>query len=167
MERYELLEQLERELYGLVPPIDPGCQYWLISDAGPSFCTHCVDLARGAEFELGMPLTASPFRETPMERAFWRGIDGGWDSNGDDGPSHCETCGCTLQYSLTEYGLEEELSHFATYPGFHVIGPEGSYTVSRICLNLTWSGAKAEQVEAAIVIVQDAIEAARAGRIEI
>ena len=33
----------------------------------------------------------------------------GWES---DSPCFCESCGCPLLYSLTDYGVESELDHF-------------------------------------------------------
>lgn len=161
MDRHENLARLERLLYEAVPPIDPGHQFWLTSDCSDSYCYDCVDIARGKEFELGRPLARYDAwaSHTPYEQRFYEGIDGGFQTSGDDSPRACAICRCTLDYTLTDYGGKEELAYYAENPGFLTVGPEDSYAISQICLNLTWSGAPDEQVDAATKIVEDALKA--------
>lgn len=168
---YERLAALETELYALVPPIDPPALYWLSSDATYSYCQPCAEKARLEELGLpGWPDVGSGFtweRTTEQEAAaelaqeIEGGIDGGFEQLPSDCPESCETCGCTLRHTLTDYGVSAELAHFAANPGFATFGPEDAYTVSRICMNLSWSGAQAKQVSEAIAIVQDALQTAR------
>jgi len=41
-------------------------------------------------------------------------VDGGWGGGQSDSPERCETCGIILETTLTDYGVEEELSHFSS-----------------------------------------------------
>lgn len=159
MERWEHLRELETRLYAAVPPIHVRPQWWLTSDAGPSYCGECVDIARGREFELGRPLTPTYHRNTSLERAFAEGIDGGFQTSGDDSPRACDICRCTLDYTLTEHGVAEELAYYAENPGFAEVGPEDTFAILQICLDLTYGGADPDQVEAAIVMVEAALAA--------
>lgn len=161
MERHEHLAALEERLYEAVPPIHPGYQWWLLSDASYSYCYDCVDTARGWEFELGRPLRAPlPFEHTDdYVDAFYAGIDGGFQTTGDERTRACHICGRTLDYTLTDYGVDDELVYYAENPGFTTVGPEETYAISRICMNLTWGGAPADKVEAAIAIVEQALVA--------
>lgn len=94
---------------------NPEPQHWLESDAGPSYCWSCAIKAREEEFGLGPLLdpTKSSWLHTELEDAFFHGIDGGeWCSAECDGPEQCYTCGKTLHYWLTDYGIDEELAGF-------------------------------------------------------
>jgi hypothetical protein len=62
--------------------------------------------ARGAEFDLGVPLTPHRWHRTDLENAFWEGIGGTIDGNSDNTEA-CDTCGKTLSYILTDYGVEQ------------------------------------------------------------
>jgi hypothetical protein len=42
-------------------------------------------------------------------------VDGGWGGD-EDGNESCQGCGVDLECFLTEYGVEEEVEHFAQYP---------------------------------------------------
>jgi hypothetical protein len=42
-------------------------------------------------------------------------VGGGWGGNEEDGCAHCETCGTLLGYSLTDYGRDSELDHYARH----------------------------------------------------
>lgn len=86
----EIAAKLER--YSGIKPA-PLC--WLGGrdvDQGPSYCPECAEekVAQGkAEF-----------------------VDGGWTSSGEDHCSHCDNCGCELDYNLTREGVSSELDHF-------------------------------------------------------
>jgi len=175
MERYEHLSNLEARLYAAVPPVDPEPLHWLFDDASASYCyEHAREALLKAKGLSEWPVkpTGYSWEHTPEQEAAIElaeqledGIDGGGDSSPSDHSEACDTCGCTLRHTLTDYGVEQELAHFAENPGFEVLDAEQSYVVSRICMNLTWPGAPAEQVEAAIKIVEDALEAVEAGRV--
>lgn len=158
------LDRLEDELYALVPPLDPAPCHWLNSDATYSYCWPCARQTRWEEMgNVGpAPFETAWYYRDPIEENIRSGIDGGFDSSPSDSPESCEVCGCTLRHTLTDYGVESELDHFAEHPGFQVVRDEDSYVISRICLNLTWSGAPVDQVEEAIKIVEDALATAKA-----
>lgn len=123
------------EICAAIPPIKPGPQYWLMSDAGPDYCRPCVIVARGHEFELGPLIVERPwFRRDDWEDAYWEGIDGGFDIESENAAS-CDRCGCTLQYTLTDYGAEQEASYWLESPVAHMNG-ETSYSLDRLTLNL-------------------------------
>ena len=80
-------------------------------DQGPSYCFDCANkiVAAGkAEF-----------------------VDGGWPQD-NDGCCHCEDCGRLLAYTLTDYGVEEELSHFKGDRLRRAMSPELAYHLARV-----------------------------------
>ncbi len=129
----------------VVPPIQPGPQFWLESDAGPSYCWPCAIKARAEEFGFGIPLHDSNrwCCETDLEEAFYEGIDGGRDLEGDS-TQHCDTCGTTLSYILTDYGVDEEVGYWLENPLCEVRA-EDTYALDRLALNI-WEGAKRSQI---------------------
>lgn len=171
---FERLSRLEQELYALVPPIDPPALHWLSSDATYSYCRPCAEKARLKELGLSdWPDAGSRYswERTPEQQAaadlakeIEQGIDGGFDILSNDCPQSCETCGCTLRHTLTDDGVLVQLNHFEINPGFETVGPEDTYVISRITMNLCWSGAHSELVGAAIQIVEDALVTARAAQ---
>lgn len=171
---YERLSRLEQELYALVPPIDPPALHWLSSDATYSYCWPCAKKARLKELGLAAwpdvgpsfsyDRTAEQQAAAELVETIENGIDGGFDGLPGDQSESCESCGCTLRHTLTEDGVLDELNHFEINPGFETVGPEDAYVISRITMNLCWSGAHAELVGAAIQIVEDALVTARAAQ---
>lgn len=162
---HEQLDELVTELVELVPPIDPPFQHWLNpGDASYSYCWPCAREARWHEMgNVGQPpFEADWWQCDPIEENIRSGIDGGFDTLSGDSPEACEICRRTLRYTLNDYGVAEELAHYAEYPGFEVVDGEQSYAVYILCLNLTWTGADPAQVAAATQIVQDALDTARA-----
>ncbi|WP_138921228.1 hypothetical protein [Novosphingobium pentaromativorans] len=148
------MEERLAAICAAVPPINPGLQYWLDSDAGPSYCRKCVIAARGREFELGPPLEDAPFyRRTDLEDAFHDGIDGGFDTTSDS-TSACETCGTTLSYILTDYGVEQEINYYREAP-ICALRDEDSYALDRLALNI-WEGSPRHMILGALVAVNQA-----------
>jgi len=80
-------------------------------DQGPSYCRPCAE-AKVAAGEA-------------------ESVDGGWQQD-NDGCCHCETCGCLLHYTLTDYGIEEELRHFNSQPAPCDVTPEVAYHLARV-----------------------------------
>lgn len=131
-------------LYDVIPPLRPDAAYWLNSDGGPSYCSRCVRIARGKEFDLGAPLEEVPYhRRDEWEDAFYEGIDGGFDTTSDSAQA-CEICGCTLSYILTDYGVEEEVGYYREAP-LCELRDEDSYALNRLALNI-WPGAPRHQI---------------------
>jgi hypothetical protein len=169
---WERLDELENQIVTAVPPVDPPPQYWLSSDASPSYCHDCALKARAEEMGLTEPpiepdLYGEQWRtdrggyETARNvwREFVEGIDGGFDTSGDDSPRACETCRCTLDYTLTDYGVEEELACFEENPPSS-IDAETSFELAQIFLNLTqpWAEEGApEQLRRAVAIAEQAV----------
>lgn len=58
-------------------------------------------------------------------------LDGGWSLE-SDGCRHCETCSRVLQYSLTNYGIDSEISHFLGNQPTKPLGEEEAYHIERI-----------------------------------
>ena len=87
--------------------------HWLGGDAdqGPSYCHECaqkqVDSGNG-EF-----------------------VDGGWPQD-SDGSCHCEDCGRLLDYTLTDYGVGDELSHFKGIRLRGKLTPGTAYHLARL-----------------------------------
>lgn len=94
---------------------NPPPQHWMMSDATYSYCWPCAIKEREKEFGLGPLLDPDKpsFCHTDLEEEFFHGIDGGeWYSATNDTTAQCETCGKTLHYWLTDYGIDEELGYF-------------------------------------------------------
>lgn len=71
--------------------LHPSAGYWLMDNEHETFCQRCVEkIAKGREYT-GYGCAAE-----------------------QDGCLHCDRCGVTLDYVLTDHGALEELSHFKT-----------------------------------------------------
>lgn len=151
---------LEARLFAARPPIRPEPQHWLCSDAGESYCYPCARKARAAELGIPVPpLTEDRFAkaESALEAQMSDGIDGGdWYSGESDGSAACATCGATLRYALTEYGVGQELAYFEETPHSPLNG-EATYALSRIFTALCWSGADPITVERALKVGRAAL----------
>lgn len=94
---------------------DPGYQYWMTGDGQDesySYCRECLFP------EIG-PRPESCSRGIGMEES--------------DGVELCECCGVLLDYVLTDYGITDELFHFADTPeSFDWNDPDQCYEVSRV-----------------------------------
>ncbi len=108
------VDELVSRLDVLARQIEVPYPHWLGGDGadqGPSYCHDCAQIqvkAGNAEF-----------------------IDGGWPQE-NDGCCHCEGCGRLLDYTLTDYGVEEELSHFKGDRMRRVMHPETAYHLARL-----------------------------------
>lgn len=157
-ERAELVwkraEQRLADLELAYPSIRPPAAFWLVSDAGPSYCRPCAVKARAKELKLDKPPQDGPsYRRSDKGDEFFEGIDGGFDTNSEHA-EHCDTCGDTLSYILTDYGVDAELDYIAEAPITELNG-ETSYSLDRIALNI-WPGANRKRllgVSAAIASV--------------
>lgn len=137
-----------------VPPARPALCCWLESDASESLCfPHAVE-ARGREFDFAKPLDPyRPFyRRTDLEHAFHDGIGASRDGEAEHS-EQCATCGRTLSYILTDWGVEQELTYWLDNPVAR-LDPETVYALDRLCVN-TWAGMKRRNlIELAIVVGQ-------------
>lgn len=92
------------ELLALFEPFarraDPWPIHWVSGgDAGPDWCRPCCK---------AIAKHARRTREYPYAT-----VDGGWDFRREsDTPSWCAGCGRLLGYSLSHYGLQEEIRHW-------------------------------------------------------
>lgn len=152
---YTRLDARLNAIQKAVPPIEPEICHWLESDAGDSYCFDCAINARGREFELGRPLTVSWWYERDeLEDAFYLGIGGSSRSDQhSDHTEHCATCGRTLSYILTDYGVEDELNYFLESPLINV-RDEDSYALDRLCLNISHWSPRSQLLRASAVIAQ-------------
>lgn len=143
------------EIARAIPPHRPPACYWLESDSCESFCfDHAVE-ARGREFDLGVPLNpyAPVYLLTDLEQAFYDGI--GVTKDGESETSEqCATCGKTLSYILTDYGVAYELEGWLEGPPAK-LDPEVVYALDRLCLNI-WSGTKRRTLLDVAVVVRRA-----------
>ena len=115
----------------VAPELDPPAQHWLESEASASYCRQCAIAARGKEFELGPLLEANEWYERDAwQDAFFAGIAAYAHrcAGESDITEACDTCGVTLDYWLTDYGIKEELAYWAD--------AEMSENLSEIAYNL-------------------------------
>lgn len=96
------------EISGLNPP---DTRWMMDGDAGPSYCPACAE-KKAAETN---------------DR-----VDGGYRVMENDGCCHCDGCGALLTYTLTEYGVSEELFHFQRRRFRKPLHPEVAYHVARL-----------------------------------
>ncbi len=84
---------------------DVGEHYWVHGHgSGESYCERCIDKAVRKAQRL------APDAEIDASRSPWP--DG-------DGPKSCESCGRTVEYTLTDWGVGADLDHFDSYsPGW-------------------------------------------------
>ena len=153
-----VVQRIEERLDAIresVPSINPPAAHWLDSNAGPSYCWHCVHIARGAEFDLGAPIKQAEWfeRQDDWVEAFYDGIDGGFDTECDS-TAACDICRRTLSYILTDYGVEDEIDYYRECP-LAEVRDEDSYALGRLALNV-WSGAKRSQILGVAVAVNQA-----------
>lgn len=107
---------LRQAVCSAAPDLNPPAQHWLERDCSASYCRKCVMTARGREFELGRPLADVDFYDRDeWEDAFWEGISSyAYRQAGEsDVTESCYSCGITLDYWLTDYGIKEEIAHWA------------------------------------------------------
>lgn len=100
--------EIERALFGFAS-IQPEYPCWMANgDAGPSYCFACA---------------TKKAAETGDE------VDGGYRRYENDGCCHCDICGVLLDYTLTEYGVSEELDHYERRRFRAPLHPEDAYHV--------------------------------------
>lgn len=105
------------EVADMLAPLacEPPPQHWLSSDATYSYCYSCARLARWLEMDVigPVPPPSNSWDRDETEERILEGIEGGNFYSGEsDTPQSCETCGCTLRFSLTSYGVEYTLEGF-------------------------------------------------------
>jgi hypothetical protein len=114
IEQHERLDQLTHLLDERKSSPEPP--HWLINhpeyDQGSSFCWSCV----------------KELISNPVAGDNW---DGGFCCEEDE-CEHCEKCGKLLEYTLTDYGVDEELEHFTEYPPENLDDADECYHLARI-----------------------------------
>lgn len=80
-------------------------------DQGPSYCYDCA--------------------AKRVEAGEAQSVDGGWPQDCDT-CCHCEDCGRLLAYTLTEWGVGQELVHFASDALDREVTPELAYHLARV-----------------------------------
>lgn len=138
-----ILERLKERFAAVcaaVPPLDPESCYWLEDDATESYCrVHAIE-ARAREFGLGPPLDDRKwYHRTELEDAFFAGIGANHGGGGEsDHTEACSVCGRTLVYSLTDYGLRDEITYWLENP-IAVLRDEDVYALDRMEAHV-WAG---------------------------
>jgi len=92
------LDDVAEALSYFLPTARP--HHWIggHGDCSESFCPKCA------------PQALADQRADKPGTDMW--IDGGWEAHYGDSPAFCAICGELLAYTLSEYGLREELDHF-------------------------------------------------------
>lgn len=120
----------EAEIERLKAIIKPGAarvktypEHWINgSDESLSYCHAC------AEMEVSRLRKEEPDGE-------YR-VAGGYGTEGDSTP-FCENCGKRLENTLTDYGCEEEVSHFLRY-GFTPLCDDDCYSLDQCVMSRGW-----------------------------
>ena len=97
---------------------NPPMEHWFCGDdddEGESYCLDCIMAIRP---------TAEPGED----------YLGAYPPGESDSVAICERCGALLQYTLTDYGLQEELAHFSeTDSQWDWDNPDQCYEVQELC----------------------------------
>lgn len=135
----ERLEELLKMFGPAARRADPWPIHWVGGgDAGPDWCFQCCKAVakRGRRT-----------REYPGAI-----VDGGWDdARESDGPAYCSGCGRLLGYSLTSYGLADEIDHWREDPGIEQLTLVQAYEVEAL-LEAALGGGSDGQIADAIAI---------------
>lgn len=94
----------------------PERPYWLIKDHGETYCLDCIKAMK-------------------PKAKYGTFYDGGFSSESDHA-EHCEGCGKLLEYTLTDYGVEQELAHFEEMGFFWNVKDE-CYELARIAYGVS------------------------------
>lgn len=140
------IHKLIDRLIPLANSLDPEPLCWIGDhDDGEDFCWDCAE-KRVAEIN----------KTAPKFPAF---VDGGWsESLEKDGHAACATCGKTLQHSLTQWALCNEVEYFTTSGyGFHSpTTDEVAYAVTNILNAAEWAD-RLDVIDDAIKIGRQAV----------
>lgn len=112
----DIIEQLEK----IASPLDPENIHWIPGEAGENWCYAC-----GKAKAKHMRRRAKKNKKDFI-------LDGGWSGGEEDNPAYCEGCGKLLHYSLTDYGVEQELSHFLNSILVAPLNPETAYELCEV-----------------------------------
>ena len=123
----EALGEMARKLEAFAAPLDPPPMHWIgEGDAGPDYCRECCERIVANHNAYSAPKD-------------WWYVEGGWDCRrSSDTPSACEECGKTLGYSLTEYGVSEEIEHFLENMPTAPMGHEEAYALGAMLEGAAW-----------------------------
>lgn len=119
---------------------DPEYPYWRIDeDEDSTYCLDCLKAQIGPSFD---------YSEDIGER-----FGGGYAAYGEsDGSEVCQKCYKLLAYTLTDYGVAEELSHFTEYPdSFDWDNADQCYELARIAHGI-WENVDQERALIAILL---------------
>ena len=166
---FERLSHLEAKIIAAVPPISPPTCHWLDSDAGASYCRKCAWEARWKELPTFGPCPEEPdwFHHDDHDDLMYDGIDGaGGVPSHSDSPEACATCGCTLDYLLTEIGQDEEFSHYEAHPidTTSAITGEHTYALTRLFMNRDFPDPNETHLAIALKIAEDTLIAIKANQ---
>lgn len=96
--------------------------YWIRGEAGENWCRYC-----------GKAMARHLRRRSKRGEKQNYILDGGYLGGDEDGCARCAGCGCLLHYTLTDYGTENELSHFLEHwNAGESIHPETSYELQAV-----------------------------------
>ena len=155
------LWELDNKIREAVPPVDPEPMHWLHSDSTETFCLEHALAARWKEMPTVGPAPkpsdlSHEWRRSDFEETLLDGIGASYDSS-EDNTASCSVCGCTLQYHLTDWGVEEELAHLMEGPLAAVNG-ETTYWLSRIFSTLQYPDVCQTKLSMAIEIAESALK---------
>lgn len=117
------IEACDRELH--IRATDPPYVHWVLDkdadDMEGDFCPDCVAI------EFARVKAEQGDVEDDETRTIYE-----YPESESDGCRHCETCGALLRYTLTDYGMQEELAVFEE-AGFDWNNPDDCYHVEAVC----------------------------------
>ena len=159
---WEQLRQLDNAIVTAVPPIDPPVCHWLRDDAAESYCREHAWMTAWLKNNPIGPHPEEPdwIDKNDNDEEIAENI-GGYAGTDSDSPEYCSVCGRTLDYFLTEAGVDYELSHFAQNPisKDEIVTSELTFTLSRIFNSLEHPSANQEDVKEALKLANDCMTA--------
>lgn len=105
----------------------PNGLFWLIPHDDQDYCGECIQIK-------------DPVRE------YGETYDGFWDGHESDSSRFCTECGAVLSYSLTDYGVSNELEHFLE-SGLDWDNPVDCYELDRVATEITTDEQRRKLIE--------------------
>jgi len=129
------IKKAQNFLWKKIKVLDVSKSYWLESseidiDSNEEFCYSCAE-KKVEELK----------KKYPDKDIY---IRGGWSSNELDSCCHCLICGHILKYSLTPYGVKQELDHFEKHK-FDITSAEECYHLDRVLESYAWYNDKIKE----------------------
>ena len=149
------IDELLKQIRPVAATLDPKPSCWIcdygtdyeFSDYCPECCDRIVEKHNFLGAKYGKWARAGDWENAPES----------------DSPRRCKSCGCALGYSLSTFGITQELEHFEYFDMSEPLFAEDAYAIVAILEAAQCSG-DAALIARAIAIGEAAVRAGRPSR---